>query len=146
MLQSVSSVFVLYRRKTLTGSPNPMHANGTDKTLQNWWRIQPVGSVHRRKTQGEADTPQTKSQGKHIAQKKEKLKNPSERDKETLQAQVKGQGNFFYMCIIRTRSKDRVDILYVYYQAQVKGQGRYFICILTGPGQRIGHTTIETSR
>ena len=50
------------------------------------------------------------------------------------------------MCIIRPRSKDRVDILYVYYQAQVKGQGRYFICILTGPVQRIGHTTIETSR
>ena len=31
MLQSVSSVFVVYRRKTLTGSPDPMHANGTDK-------------------------------------------------------------------------------------------------------------------
>ena len=31
MLQSVSSVFVVYRRKTLTGSPDPTHANGTDK-------------------------------------------------------------------------------------------------------------------
>ena len=31
MLQSVSSVFVVYRRKTLTGSPDPMHANGTNK-------------------------------------------------------------------------------------------------------------------
>ena len=31
MLQSVSSVFVVYRRKTLTGSPDPMHANGMDK-------------------------------------------------------------------------------------------------------------------
>ena len=26
-----TSVFVVYRRKTLTGSPDPMHANGTDK-------------------------------------------------------------------------------------------------------------------
>ena len=33
MLQSVSSVFVVYRRKTLTGSPDPTHANGMDKTL-----------------------------------------------------------------------------------------------------------------
>ena len=33
MLQSVSSVFVVYRSKTLTGSPDPTHANGTDKTL-----------------------------------------------------------------------------------------------------------------
>ena len=31
MLQSVSSVFVVYRRKTLTGSPDTMHVNGTDK-------------------------------------------------------------------------------------------------------------------
>ena len=31
MLQSVSSVFVVYRRKTLTGSPDPTHANGTKK-------------------------------------------------------------------------------------------------------------------
>ena len=31
MLQSISSVFVVYRRKTLTGSPDPMHANGMDK-------------------------------------------------------------------------------------------------------------------
>ena len=27
----ISSVFVVYRRKTLTGSPDPTHANGTDK-------------------------------------------------------------------------------------------------------------------
>ena len=33
MLQKISSVFVVYRRKTLTGSPDPTHANGTDKTL-----------------------------------------------------------------------------------------------------------------
>ena len=31
MLQSISSVFVVYRRKTFTGSPDPTHANGTDK-------------------------------------------------------------------------------------------------------------------
>ena len=31
MLQSISSVFVVYRRKTLTGSPDPMHANSMDK-------------------------------------------------------------------------------------------------------------------
>ena len=31
MLQKTSSVFVVYRRKTLTGSPDPTHANGTDK-------------------------------------------------------------------------------------------------------------------
>ena len=31
MLQSVSSVFVVYRHKTLTGSPDPMHANGANK-------------------------------------------------------------------------------------------------------------------
>ena len=31
MLQKISSVFIVYRRKTLTGSPDPTHANGTDK-------------------------------------------------------------------------------------------------------------------
>ena len=31
MLQSISSVFVVYRRKTLTGSPDPTHANGMNK-------------------------------------------------------------------------------------------------------------------
>ena len=31
MLQKISSVFVVYRRKTLTGSPDPMHAIGMDK-------------------------------------------------------------------------------------------------------------------
>ena len=60
MLQKISSVFVVYRRKTLTGSLDPMHANGTDKTLHNWWRTQPVGSVHRRGNMEEADTPETK--------------------------------------------------------------------------------------
>ena len=31
MLQKISSVFVVYRRKTLTGSLDPKHANGMDK-------------------------------------------------------------------------------------------------------------------
>ena len=31
MLQTSSSVFIVYRRKTLTGSPDPTHAIGTDK-------------------------------------------------------------------------------------------------------------------
>ena len=31
MLQKISSVFIVYRRKTLTGSPDPTHAIGTDK-------------------------------------------------------------------------------------------------------------------
>ena len=36
MLQSVSSVFVVYRRKTLTGSPDPAYANGTKKPCTNY--------------------------------------------------------------------------------------------------------------
>ena len=47
MLQKISSVFVVYRRKTLTESPDPMHENGMDKPCIIGWRIQPVGSVHR---------------------------------------------------------------------------------------------------
>ena len=31
MLQCISSVFIVYRHKTLTGSPDPTHANGMDK-------------------------------------------------------------------------------------------------------------------
>ena len=31
MLQKISSVLVVYRCKTLTGSPDPTHANGMDK-------------------------------------------------------------------------------------------------------------------
>ena len=39
MLQSISSVFIVYRRKTLTGSPDPTHASSTDKPCnQNWLR------------------------------------------------------------------------------------------------------------
>ena len=38
MLQSISSVFVVYRRKTLTGSPDPTHANGTDKPCTGTYR------------------------------------------------------------------------------------------------------------
>ena len=37
MLQSVSSVFIVYRRKTLTGSPDPTHTNGMDKPCKNSW-------------------------------------------------------------------------------------------------------------
>ena len=39
MLQKISSVFVAYRCKTLTGSPDPMHANGMDKTADLELRI-----------------------------------------------------------------------------------------------------------
>ena len=35
MLQSISSVFVVYRHKTLTGSPDPMHANRMDKPCKS---------------------------------------------------------------------------------------------------------------
>ena len=31
MLQTSSSVFIVYRHKTLTGSPDPMHVTGMDK-------------------------------------------------------------------------------------------------------------------
>ena len=34
MLQSASSVFVVYRRKTLIGSPDPTRANGTDNSCR----------------------------------------------------------------------------------------------------------------
>ena len=37
MLQNISSVFVVYRCKTLTGSLDPTHANGTDKPCI-WFR------------------------------------------------------------------------------------------------------------
>ena len=37
MLQSISSVFVVYRCKTLTGSLDPMHANGTDKPCKPFY-------------------------------------------------------------------------------------------------------------
>ena len=36
MLQKLSSVFVVYRRKSLTGSPDPTHANGMDKPCTLW--------------------------------------------------------------------------------------------------------------
>ena len=51
MLQKISSVFVVYRRKTLTGSPDPTHANGTDK---------PCIIGGEKETRNEADTPETK--------------------------------------------------------------------------------------
>ena len=48
MLQSISSVFIVYRCKTLTGSPDPTHANGTDKPCIIGGESGPVGSVHRK--------------------------------------------------------------------------------------------------
>ena len=36
MLQSVSSVFIVYRCKTLTGSPDPMHANCKNKPCKEY--------------------------------------------------------------------------------------------------------------
>ena len=49
MLQSISSVFIVYRRKTLTGSPDPTHANGTDKPCMNpsmhWGSVAPLGQI-----------------------------------------------------------------------------------------------------
>ena len=36
MLQKISSVFVVYRCKTLTGSPDPTHAIGTDKPCKSF--------------------------------------------------------------------------------------------------------------
>ena len=36
MLQSTSSVFIVYRRKTLTGSLDPTHANGTNKPCKRF--------------------------------------------------------------------------------------------------------------
>ena len=52
MLQKISSVFVVYRHKTLTGSPDPTHANGTDKPCNSKLTLQskPVGEVVRRKS------------------------------------------------------------------------------------------------
>ena len=44
MLQNTSSVFIVYRRKTLTGSPDPTHANGTDKPCTG--TCAPPFSVH----------------------------------------------------------------------------------------------------
>ena len=35
MLRKIPSVFVVYRHKTLTGSTDPTHANGTDKPCKN---------------------------------------------------------------------------------------------------------------
>ena len=44
----------MYRRKTLTGSPDPTRATGRIKPLHNWWKTQPVGSVHRSQDMEEA--------------------------------------------------------------------------------------------
>ena len=51
MLQKTSSVFVVYRHKTLTGSPDPTHANGMDKPCNTLSRACRMvnDKVHRRK-------------------------------------------------------------------------------------------------
>ena len=54
----------MYRRKTLTGSPDPTHAIGRIKHLHNWWRIQPVGSVHRSQDTEEAKADKTRKGNK----------------------------------------------------------------------------------
>ena len=43
----ISSVFVVYRRKTLTGSPDPTHANGTDKPCKDAFLITKYPREHR---------------------------------------------------------------------------------------------------
>ena len=62
-----------------------------------------------------------------LHREKEKfIESPGEKDRKVIEsASEKGQGKY-----CKPGSKDRVDIL---------------ICILTSPGQRIGHTTRETS-
>ena len=61
-----------------------------------------------------------------LHKEKEKLiESPGEKDRKVIESpSEKGQGNIVN---------------------PVKRQGRYFICILTSPGQRIGHTARETS-
>ena len=60
MLQSVSSAFIVYRRKTLTGSPDPMHANSMDKPciIGGESSLQVLSTEE--ETRKEADTPETK--------------------------------------------------------------------------------------
>ena len=41
-----------------------MHATGRIKTLHNWWRIQPVGSVHRSQDTEEAKADKTRKGNK----------------------------------------------------------------------------------
>ena len=60
MLQKTSSVFVVYRCKTLTGSPDPTHANGTDKPCIISGESSLKVLSTERKTGKEADTPETK--------------------------------------------------------------------------------------
>ena len=46
MLQKISSVFVVYRRKPLTGSPDPTHAIGTDKPCKSDKSIGAIRSIY----------------------------------------------------------------------------------------------------
>ena len=60
MLQNTSSVFVVYRCKTLTGSPDPTHANSTDKPCTIGGESSPQVLSTEKETRKEADTPETK--------------------------------------------------------------------------------------
>ena len=60
MLQSISSVFVVYKRKTLTGSPDPMHANGTDKPCIIGGESSLQVLFTEKEKRSEAETPETK--------------------------------------------------------------------------------------
>ena len=45
-------------------SPDPKRATGRIKPLHNWWRIQPVGSVHRSQDTEEAKADKTRKGNK----------------------------------------------------------------------------------
>ena len=60
MLQSISSVFVVYRGKTLTGSPDPMHANSMDKPCIIGGEPSLYVLSTEKETGSEAQTPETK--------------------------------------------------------------------------------------
>ena len=47
MLQKISSVFIVYRRKTLTGSPDPMHVIGMDKPCKSFGKSKISPTVQR---------------------------------------------------------------------------------------------------
>ena len=51
MLQNISSVFIVYRHKTLTGSPDPMHAIGMDKPCK-FIAMDLIGEFHPASSKG----------------------------------------------------------------------------------------------
>ena len=60
MLQSISSVFIVYRCKTLTRSLDPTHANGTDKPCIIGGESSLLVLFTEKETQSEAEKPETK--------------------------------------------------------------------------------------